>query len=102
MNLSYLRYFFQLAQTRHYTKTAQLLCITQPSLSHAIAQLEDELGVPLFEKSGRRLKNKGKNRNGETGQAADALRLSIPILTPFQKYVNRLTCYSFKIIKFNL
>ena len=53
MNLSYLRYFVQLAQTRHYTKTAQLLCITQPSLSHAIAQLEDELGVPLFEKSGR-------------------------------------------------
>lgn len=53
MNLSYLRYFVQLAQTRHYTKTAQQLCITQPSLSHAIAQLEEELGVPLFEKNGR-------------------------------------------------
>ena len=29
------------------------LCITQPSLSHAISQLEGELGVPLFEKNGR-------------------------------------------------
>lgn len=53
MNLYYLRYFVKLAQVQHYTKAAQQLCITQPSLSHAIAQLEKELGVPLFEKSGR-------------------------------------------------
>ena len=53
MNLSHLRYFVELAHTQHYTKAAERLCITQPSLSHAIAQLEMELGVPLFEKSGR-------------------------------------------------
>lgn len=53
MNLFYLRYFVQLAHTQHYTKAAKQLCITQPSLSHAITQLEKELGVPLFEKSGR-------------------------------------------------
>lgn len=53
MNLFHLRYFVQLAHTRHYTKAAEQLCITQPSLSHAITQLERELGVPLFEKSGR-------------------------------------------------
>ena len=53
MNLLHLRYFVELAQTRHYTRAAEHLCITQPSLSHAIAQLELELGVPLFEKSGR-------------------------------------------------
>ncbi len=53
MNLFHLRYFVQLAHTRHYTQAAKSLCITQPSLSHAIGQLEAELGVPLFEKSGR-------------------------------------------------
>lgn len=53
MNLIHLRYFVELAHTRHYTKAAEHLCITQPSLSHAIAQLEAELGVPLFEKVGR-------------------------------------------------
>lgn len=53
MNLFHLRYFVELAHTRHYTRAAEHLCITQPSLSHAIAQLERELGVPLFEKNGR-------------------------------------------------
>lgn len=53
MNLFYLRYFVTLAHVKHYTKAAQQLCIAQPSLSHAIAQLEKELGLPLFEKNGR-------------------------------------------------
>ena len=53
MNLFYLRYFVTLAHVKHYTRAAEQLCITQPSLSHAISQLENELGVPLFEKSGR-------------------------------------------------
>lgn len=54
MNLFYLRYFVTLAHTQHYTKAAEKLCITQPSLSHAISQMEKELGLPLFEKSGRK------------------------------------------------
>lgn len=54
MNLFYLRYFVTLARMRHYTKAAEQLCITQPSLSHAISEMEKELGVPLFEKNGRR------------------------------------------------
>ena len=53
MNMFYLRYFVTLARVKHYTRAAEQLCITQPSLSHAISQLENELGVPLFEKSGR-------------------------------------------------
>lgn len=53
MNLLHLRYFVELAEIQHYTRAAEKLCITQPSLSHAMAQLEDELGVPLFEKNGR-------------------------------------------------
>lgn len=53
MNLSHLRYFVELARTQHYTRAAEHLFITQPSLSHAIGQLEEELGVTLFEKKGR-------------------------------------------------
>lgn len=53
MNLFQLRYFVTLAKMQHYTRAAHELCITQPSLSHAISQLEAELGVALFEKSGR-------------------------------------------------
>ena len=53
MNLFSLRYFVTLARVQHYTRAAEQLCITQPSLSYAVSQLEKELGVPLFEKSGR-------------------------------------------------
>ena len=53
MNLYHLRYFATLAHLEHYTKAAEILSITQPSLSHAISSLEKELGVKLFEKDGR-------------------------------------------------
>lgn len=53
MNLFHLRYFVTLAEMKHYTKAAEKLCISQPSLSHAISQMEKELGVHLFEKTGR-------------------------------------------------
>lgn len=53
MNLYHLRYFVTLAQLEHYSKAAEKLKITQPGLSHAMASLEEELGVKLFEKEGR-------------------------------------------------
>ena len=56
MNLNHLQYFRVLAQTEPYTQAANPLDITQPSLSHAIAQLEKELGCYLFEKQGRNIK----------------------------------------------
>ena len=56
MNYNYLRYFSVLAQVEHYTLAAARLGISQPSLSSAIHQLEDELGgVKLFEKVGRNI-----------------------------------------------
>lgn len=55
MNLNHLYYFKTLARVEHYTRAAQELSITQPSLSHAISCLEDELGTYLFEKQGRRV-----------------------------------------------
>lgn len=55
MNLYHLRYFVTLAHLEHYTKAAEQLSITQPSLSHAIASLESELKLQLFQKDGRNI-----------------------------------------------
>ncbi len=53
MTLNQLRYFRVLAKTEHYTKAADVLAISQPSLSRAIALLEEELDVLLFTRRGR-------------------------------------------------
>ena len=42
MNLSQLEYFYILAKYEHYTKAAQILSISQPSLTHSIKSLEKE------------------------------------------------------------
>lgn len=55
MNLYHLRYFSVLAKTENYTQAANLLNITQPSLSNAIHSLEKEIHVKLFAKKGRRV-----------------------------------------------
>ena len=54
MTLLQLEYFRTLARNLHYTKTAEELHISQPSLSYAISGLEEELGVKLFEKKNRK------------------------------------------------
>ena len=57
MNYNVLRYFSVLAQVEHYTVAAARLGISQPSLSSAIRNLENELGgVKLFEKVGRNIR----------------------------------------------
>ena len=57
MNYNYLLYFSVLAETEHYTQAAARLGISQPSLSSAIHNLENELGgVKLFEKVGRNIR----------------------------------------------
>jgi DNA-binding transcriptional LysR family regulator len=56
MNLYQLYYFKTMAKLEHYTKAAEALSMTQPSLSHAISTLETELEIPLFEKQGRNVK----------------------------------------------
>lgn len=55
MHLKQLEYFYVLAKMEHCTKAAEKLYITQPSLSHAISELEKELKAPLFEKKGRNI-----------------------------------------------
>lgn len=52
----HLRYFCKLAETENYTVASAELFISQPGLSGAISALEQELGLKLFEKSGRNIK----------------------------------------------
>lgn len=53
MNLHHLHYFITLAHMEHFIQAASALNITQPALTYAINNLEEELGVALFEKKGR-------------------------------------------------
>ncbi len=50
MTLLQLSYFVALADNLHYTRTAELLHVSQPSLSYAIGEVEKDLGVKLFQK----------------------------------------------------
>lgn len=51
MELRVLNYFLMAAREENITKAAQLLHVTQPILSRQLMQLEEELGVKLFQRS---------------------------------------------------
>jgi DNA-binding transcriptional LysR family regulator len=50
MQLQQLRYFLAVAETRHFTQAADLVGVSQPTLSKQIHTLETALGAPLFER----------------------------------------------------
>lgn len=58
MNISpkQLRIFLVLADSLNFSKTAEKMFMTQPSLSKAIRELEENLGLPLFERSTRHVR----------------------------------------------
>ncbi|MFT3956753.1 MAG: LysR family transcriptional regulator [Piscinibacter sp.] len=55
MTLVQLRHLIALAQTGSFSKAAQAQFLTQPALSRSIRALEDELGMALFDRVGRRI-----------------------------------------------
>lgn len=81
MNLSHLYYFRTLARVQHYTRAAEELFITQPTLSNAVSQLEKELGIPLFQKEGRnvRLTKQGREFDEYITQALDLIDKAVDI-----------------------
>ena len=55
MEVRFLRYFLAIAQEENISKAAERLHITQPTLSRQIAQMEQELGVKLFNRGARKV-----------------------------------------------
>lgn len=54
MDLHYLKLFNTLAVEMNFSRAAELLFISQPALSAQMKKLEDELGLKLFDKVGRK------------------------------------------------
>ena len=55
MDIRQLEYFVEVAKQLSFTKAATTLHISQPSLSKAIQNMEQDLGVPLFYRSSKQL-----------------------------------------------
>lgn len=53
MELRHLRYFVAVVEAQSITKAAEKLCIAQPPLTRQIQNLEEELGILLFERGSR-------------------------------------------------
>ena len=53
MEMQQVRYFLSVARTLNFTRAAEDCNVTQPALTRAIKQLEDELGGELIRREGR-------------------------------------------------
>ncbi|MBM7645712.1 DNA-binding transcriptional LysR family regulator [Scopulibacillus daqui] len=54
MDVRHLQYFLEVVKQKSFTKAAETLHITQPTISKMIKDIEDEYGVPLLERTGRK------------------------------------------------
>ncbi|WEG14759.1 LysR family transcriptional regulator [Pullulanibacillus sp. KACC 23026] len=55
MDIRHLIYFLEVAHRESFTKAANHLFVTQPTISKMVKNLEDEFGVELFDRTGKRV-----------------------------------------------
>lgn len=55
MEIRVLRYFLTVVREQSITKASEVLHITQPTLSRQLAQMEEEVGVKLFDRGTRKI-----------------------------------------------
>jgi len=53
IKLRQLQYFLAVVDKMHFSKAAEKVFVTQPTLSHQVAELESHLGTTLFDRSGK-------------------------------------------------
>lgn len=56
MDIQQLEFFCEIAELEHISNAAQRLMVSQPTLSRSVQALEDELGVELFDRNGKRIR----------------------------------------------
>ncbi len=84
MDIKQLRYFAEVARKKSFPSAAAALFVTQPALSRQIAELEDELGQVLFNRSTRRIEL--------TEKGAMLLRRAESILSLMEKTREEVMC----------
>lgn len=55
MDIKALRYFVEVVRQQSFTRASETLCVTQPTVSKMLKNIEDELGCVLLNRDGRRL-----------------------------------------------
>ena len=78
MTLDQLRIFLAVVEHLHFTRAAEALYITQPAVSAAIQSLEEEYGVKLFHRVGRRIEiaDAGKLLQVEAQKIIDSVTMT--------------------------
>ncbi|MBQ2751746.1 MAG: LysR family transcriptional regulator [Oscillospiraceae bacterium] len=87
VTLQQLKYFRELAKTCHLTRTAERLYITQTTLSNTIINLENQIGIKLFNRVGRniQLSDAGKQYYKYVNEALIALENAQTAIDDFKE-----------------